>query len=188
MRCLLYAPWHSILKLSSVQVNLPFGMCLFIRVPTVFPNKNLTFPVNHTPVTDLYCHTFQYRKHTMNTSKNYLGMWILPSKVLPGFLTFFSFMHFMYCLKFRKISVIRSITGTFLPSELWRCWLGGGKGIRPVKTEWWGAGVVICLDRGADLHTVQLMPVPLTVSCSSKIQIGFSLVPAHPGSPGQRAV
>jgi len=35
----------------------------------------------------------------------------------------------------------------------------------------------------------QLMPLPLTVSCSSKIQIGFTfLVPAHPGSPGQRAV
>jgi len=35
----------------------------------------------------------------------------------------------------------------------------------------------------------QLMPLPLTVSCFSKIQIGFTfLVPAHPGSPGQRAV
>ena len=35
----------------------------------------------------------------------------------------------------------------------------------------------------------QLMPMPLTVSCFSKIQIGFTfLVPAHPGSPGQRAV
>jgi len=32
------------------------------------------------------------------------------------------------------------------------------------KTEWWGAGVVICLERGADLHTAQLMPLPLTVS------------------------
>ena len=76
-----------------------------------------------------------------------------------------------------------------LPSVLWRCWLGGRKGIRPVKTEWWGAGVVICLERGADLHTAQLMPLPLTVSCFSKIQIGFTLpVPAYPGSPGQRAV
>ena len=55
--------------------------------------------------------------------------------------------------------------------------------------EWWGAGVVICLERGADLHMAQLMPLPLTVSCSSKIQIGFAfLVPAHPGSPGKRAV
>ena len=36
---------------------------------------------------------------------------------------------------------------------------------------------------------VQLMPLPLTVSCSSKIQIGFTfLVPAHLGSPGKRAV
>jgi len=35
----------------------------------------------------------------------------------------------------------------------------------------------------------QLMPLPLSVSCFSKIQIGFVfLVPAHPGSPGQRAV
>ena len=55
------------------------------------------------------------------------------------------------------------------------------------KTEWWGAGVFICLERGADLHMAQLMPLPLTVSCFSKIQIGFTfktfLVPAHLGSP-----
>ena len=57
------------------------------------------------------------------------------------------------------------------------------------KTEWWGAGVVICLERGADLHMAQLMPLPLAVSCFSKIQIGFNfLVPAHLGSPGRRAV
>ena len=49
--------------------------------------------------------------------------------------------------------------------------------------------MVICLERGADLHIAQLMPLPLTVSCFSKIQIGFTfLVPAQPGSPGQRAV
>jgi len=42
--------------------------------------------------------------------------------------------------------------------------------------------VVICLELGAHLHTAQLMPLPLTVSCFSKIQIGFTfLVPAHPG-------
>ena len=35
----------------------------------------------------------------------------------------------------------------------------------------------------------QLMPLPLTVSCFSKIQIGFTfLVPAHLGSPGKMAV
>ena len=49
--------------------------------------------------------------------------------------------------------------------------------------------MVICLERGADLHMAQLIPLPLTVSCSIKIQIGFTfLVPAHPGNPGQRAV
>ena len=49
--------------------------------------------------------------------------------------------------------------------------------------------MVISLEQGADLHMAQLMPLPLTVSCSRKIQIGFTfLVPAHLGSPGHRAV
>ena len=46
--------------------------------------------------------------------------------------------------------------------------------------------MVICLEQGADLHTAQLMPLPLTVSCFSKIQIGSTfLVLAYPGSPGK---
>ena len=74
-------------------------------------------------------------------------------------------------------------------SVLWRCWLGDRKGIRPVKN--W---VVRCWHgylSGARcrLAQAQLMPLPLTVSCFSKIQIGFTfLVPAHPGSPGKRAI
>jgi len=57
------------------------------------------------------------------------------------------------------------------------------------KLEWWGTGMVICLERDADLHMAQLMSLPLTVSYFSKIQIGFTfLVPAHSGSPGKRAV
>ena len=64
----------------------------------------------------------------------------------------------------RKISFCLNICGHTLPSVLWRCWLGDRKGIRPVKN--WVA-----------------------VACFSKIQIGFTfLVPAHPGSPGKRAV
>jgi len=48
--------------------------------------------------------------------------------------------------------------------------------------------MVIYLERGADLHMAQLMPLPLTVSCFSKIQICSTfLVPAHPGRPGKRA-
>jgi len=48
---------------------------------------------------------------------------------------------------------------------------------------------VFCLEQGADLHMAQLMPLPLTAYCFSKIQIGFTfLVPAHPGGPVQRAV
>ena len=47
--------------------------------------------------------------------------------------------------------------------------------------------MVICLERGVDVHMAQLMPLPLT--CFNKIQIGFTfLLPAYPGSPGTRAV
>jgi len=50
-------------------------------------------------------------------------------------------------------------------------------------------GMVIYLARGADLHVAQLMPLPLTVFCFSKIQVGFTfLAPADPGSPRQRTV
>jgi len=49
--------------------------------------------------------------------------------------------------------------------------------------------MVVCLEQGADLPMAQVMPLPLTVSCFSKIQIGFTfLVAAHPGSPRKRAV
>jgi len=74
-----------------------------------------------------------------------------------------------------------------LPSVLWRCWLGSRKGIQPVKNS---GGVLAWLSEwSAHFHMAKLMPLPLTVACFSKIQIGFAfLVPANLGSPGQRAV
>ena len=49
--------------------------------------------------------------------------------------------------------------------------------------------IFICLERGADLHMAQWIPLPLAVYCFSQIQIGFTfLVLAYPSSPGQRAV
>jgi len=75
-----------------------------------------------------------------------------------------------------------------LPSVLWCCWLGSRKGIRPVKN--WVVGCwhgYLCGARCTLAYMAQLMPLPLTVSCCSKIQICFTfLVPAHPGSPGKR--
>ena len=44
------------------------------------------------------------------------------------------------------------------------------------KTEWWGAFVVVCLERGAVLYMAQLMPLPLTVFCFSKIQYRLTRV------------
>jgi len=59
------------------------------------------------------------------------------------------------------------------------------------KLEWWGAGMVICLERDADLHMAQLMPLPLTISCFSKSRLVLPFwyrLSAHPGSPRKRAV
>jgi len=120
-----------------------------------------------------------------------------PSNEFVSCLLLFFVVHINPATRWLLISAfLQSVTIFFtygqvgLPSVLWCCWLGGRKGIRPVKKlEWWGTGMVICLERDADLHMAQLMPLPITVSCFSKIQIGFTfLVPAHPGSPGKRAV
>ena len=53
--------------------------------------------------------------------------------------------------------IIYTKPSVLVPSVLWRCWLGGRKGIRPVKNEWWGVGVVVCLEWGAGLHMAQLI-------------------------------
>jgi len=67
--------------------------------------------------------------------------------------------------------------------------VGRQEGHPACKKQWWGAGVVVSLEQGADLHMAQLMPLPLTVSCYTKIQIGFTfLVPANLDSPGKRAI
>jgi len=60
--------------------------------------------------------------------------------------------------------------------------VGQQEGHPACKKQQWGAGMVICLERDADLHMAQLMPPPLTVSCFNKIQIGFYL--SGTGSPG----
>ena len=69
------------------------------------------------------------------------------------------------------VVIVLVILVVLVPPVLWCCWLGGRKGIRPVKTEQWGAGVLICLEQGADLHMAQRISLPLTVSCFSKIQM-----------------
>ena len=48
---------------------------------------------------------------------------------------------------------------------------GGRKGIRPVKTEWWDAGMVMCMGQRAYLHMARLMPLALTISCSGKSRL-----------------
>jgi len=72
---------------------------------------------------------------------------------------------------YRFASIIQN---NLLPSVLWRCGMGVRKGIQPVKTEWWGTGVVICLQQGKIIciwsswcHCHHI------ISSSSKIQNGL---------------
>ena len=65
--------------------------------------------------------------------------------------------------------------------------VGWQEGHLACKMTGWDTGMVFVWCK-VDLHMAQLMPLPLTVSCFSKIQIGLTfLVVAHPGIPGQRA-
>jgi len=78
----------------------------------------------------------------------------------------------------------------FLSSVLWHCWLGGRKCIWPVKAEWWGTGVVVCLEWGAnDMCMVQLMPLPpYYLLLPYNLEWFIFLVPAYPGCPGKKAI
>jgi len=64
--------------------------------------------------------------------------------------------------------------------------VGRQEGHPACKNEWLAASMVISLEQGADLHMVQLMPLPLTVSCFTKIQIGFTFPLL--GSPSKGAL
>jgi len=65
---------------------------------------------------------------------------------------------------------VKRVCVYYVPSVLWHCWLGIRKSIRPVKIEWWGVGVVICLQRGAScLYMDQLMPL-LSQTPSSRVK------------------
>ena len=76
---------------------------------------------------------------------------------------------------------------SFTPSVHWLCWLDVRKSIQSVKIEWWGVGVVICLERGAScLHTVQVQQMPL-LSPNPIVWFTF-LVPAYLGCPGKEAI
>ena len=68
----------------------------------------------------------------------------------------------------QQLKYVTTVPSNLMPSVLWRCWLGGRKGIRPAKTWMWGTGMVVCLERGAQTciwpswchcHSLSLAPV-----------------------------
>jgi len=85
---------------------------------------------------------------------------VLPSWFLP----FWYLLTWVVPDKFQKSSKTTvCVCCSQLPSVLWCCWLGGRNGLQPVKN--WVSGW------GADLHMAQQMPLPLTISCSSKSRL-----------------
>jgi len=88
----------------------------------------------------------------------------------------------IYIIRF--LTCLTSLSQTFSALTL----LAGWQKAHPTckKTEWWDAGMVMCLSQGADWHMAQLMPLPLIVSCCSKSRLvlpsWFYLSGA--GSPG----
>jgi len=95
-----------------------------------------------------------------------------------------------WCLTKKTTTILLPLDrSTSMPSVLWHCWLGGRKGIRPVKN--WVVGCWHGYLSGARCRLAYVPADAIATHCLllSKIQTGFTfLVPAHPGSPGKRAV
>ena len=95
--------------------------------------------------------------NTSQACQFYANMRLLHISLTAAFFTYFSKVHISHIFP-HKLAFSAAILILFLfllPSVLLRCWLGDRKGIWPVKKlEWWGTGMVICLERGADLHMV----------------------------------
>jgi len=91
---------------------------------------------------------------------------------------------FMCCYRFSVNKDLYKSIGE--PSVLCHCWLGGRKGIRIVKTEWWGAGVVICLERGVDFSPADATATHCLLLQQNPAWFYLSGIPAHRGSPGKR--
>jgi len=66
---------------------------------------------------------------------------------------------------------------------LWHCWLGGRKGIRPVRKWGWWRWALVSPDGVAPSWMVCLLIFPCTIKSRSSV-----LAPAHPSGPGKRAV
>jgi len=151
-RHLLPSPTVSACAVCIPNCPVPAGIC-----PHPQPSPQWSSPL------PLYYCIFHFRYFRFPTVTAVLPLSPLPCRSLLQVLT----------VDLSQLCLIWSNIGLAAPSVLWCCWLGSRKGIRPVKTEWWGAGMVICLEQGADLHIAQLMPLLLTVSCFNKIQIGL---------------
>jgi len=127
--------------------------------------------------------------HPGTNSARPQGRWLLPASGWSGIYKLYQLYSLSRTILHPKVYWKYFPNGS-MPSVPWRCWLVGRKGIWPLKTEWWVAGVVFCPEQGTDLHMAQLIPLPFTcLYYFSKIQISFTfLLPAHPGSHGKRAV
>jgi len=108
-----------------------------------------------------------------------------PGQQFPSFFT--SCTYLQHCVLFAThthtittcFAVVLRLCHAFhsLSSVLWFAFnaltllVGQQEGHLACKKQWWGAGMVICLGWDTDLHMVQLMPLPLTISCSSQSRL-----------------
>jgi len=76
---------------------------------------------------------------------------------------------------------IQTLKNKFKCIQNYSIWLGGRKGIRPVKNL--SDGMLVWLSFWSEVHLAHLMLLPLSVYCFSKSRL--VLVSAHPGNPEQ---
>jgi len=161
--------WKELTHLYCLSVNLPCILCIGNIILAIWHCSAINWIIVKVNVCVLVCVWYSIIFASYSSTYYMIQKWYYTTHT-----------HLHIHVNFNDYPIY----STTVPSVLWCCWLGYRKGIRPVKKLSGGvADIVICLERGADLHMAQLMPLPLTVSCFSKIQIGFTFI-SDTGSPG----
>jgi len=110
--------------------------------------------------------------HPGTNSARPQGRWLLPASGWSGIYKLYQLYSLSRTILHPKVYWKYFPNGS-MPSVPWRCWLVGRKGIWPLKTEWWVAGVVFCPEQGTDLHMAQLIPLVSITSVKSRLVLPF---------------
>jgi len=153
--------WFPDMESLLFHVSCPYAVSDFLHQVTDIRTLSIKFADHHGScmsrlVPSRLQHDAVYLGVLIFLSNRNLQCTLFTCRVILMVLVLRAFLYLLYISFF----IITLCSAKHCPSVLWHYWLGVKKSVQPGKIEWWGVGVVICLERAADcLHIVQLMPL-----------------------------